>query len=106
MNLGAYTWWGVIVFVVELLGASTTVLYGLNLLWIPLNEHPEADEERHGLTKVSGAARHADACASWCRCELICSALCCQMPCCLQHLPRVLSLCKGHCMAGRQLAAD
>ena len=52
MNLGAYSWWGVIVFVVELLGASTTVLYGLNLLWIPINETPQLDEERHGLTKV------------------------------------------------------
>ena len=52
MNLGAYMWWGVIVFCVELLGASTTVLYGLNLILLPVNESPVADEERHGLTKV------------------------------------------------------
>ena len=39
-------------FVVEMLGASTTLLYGLNLVWRPVNESPSIDEERHGLTKV------------------------------------------------------
>lgn len=52
MDLGSYTWWGIIVFVVEMLGASTTLLYGLNLLWVPHNDPLALDPEIHGLTKV------------------------------------------------------
>ena len=57
LDLGIYTWWGIIVFIVEMLGASTTLLYGANLLYAPYNEPLPADLEHHGLTKV---------CTSWC----------------------------------------
>ena len=58
MDLGIYTWWGIIVFVVEMLGASTTLLYGSNLLWSPYNEDLPFDHEHHGLTKVQPHIMH------------------------------------------------
>ncbi|KAK9785109.1 hypothetical protein WJX73_003901 [Symbiochloris irregularis] len=52
LDLGPYTWWGIVVFGVEMLGATTTLLYGLNLLWLPRNEPLPEDEHSPGLTKV------------------------------------------------------
>ena len=41
-------------FIVELLGATTTLLWGLNLLLDPINEPLRPDPENPGLTVVGG----------------------------------------------------
>ena len=69
--------YGVLVFVVEMLGASTTLLYGLNLVWRPVNEMPSPDEERHGLTKARlKLLLVADVHCCRCLAALWCDALC------------------------------
>ena len=95
--------YGVLVFVVEMLGASTTLLYGLNLIWRPVNDAPSQDDERHGLTKASPAL-----CAAV-NDQTQVVALCCVLlsmtrhnllpctVCCLQHVShsRSTPLCSG-----------
>ncbi|KAK9828913.1 hypothetical protein WJX72_002766 [[Myrmecia] bisecta] len=51
LNLGAYTWYGILVLVVECLGASTTFTYGLHLLMDPEPNIPPPDADNPGLTK-------------------------------------------------------
>lgn len=41
------------VLIVEILGAVSTVLYGVNLLWDPVNEEPPADPNDPSLPLVS-----------------------------------------------------
>lgn len=38
LDIGAYKWYGIIVLIVECMGASTVILYGTNLLFNPVNE--------------------------------------------------------------------
>ena len=38
LDLGSYLWYGILVLCVEVMGATTVVLYGTNLLWNPVNE--------------------------------------------------------------------
>ena len=44
MDLGQYLWYGVIVLVVEIMGASTTLLYGVNLILHPVYQPLPKDE--------------------------------------------------------------
>ena len=44
--------YGVYVLIVEILGAISTVLYGVNLLWDPVNEEPPADPNDPALPLV------------------------------------------------------
>ena len=45
--------YGVLVLVVEIMGASTVVLYGINLLFLPEAPVYQPDPARPGLPKVS-----------------------------------------------------
>lgn len=47
--------------VVECLGASTVMLYGINLLWDPLYEKFVEDSRQPGTPKVSSSSRLAPA---------------------------------------------
>ena len=38
LDLGSALWYGIFVLVVEIMGATTVVLYGTNLLFNPINE--------------------------------------------------------------------
>ncbi|KAK9846433.1 hypothetical protein WJX81_003716 [Elliptochloris bilobata] len=54
LNLGLhYQWYGVLVLVVEVMGASTVVLYGVNLLFLPEPPKYKPDPGRPGLPKVT-----------------------------------------------------
>ena len=44
MDLGQYLWYGIIVLVVEIMGASTTLLYGVNLILHPVYQPLPKDE--------------------------------------------------------------
>ena len=44
LDLGQYFWYGIIVLVVEIMGASTTLLYGVNLLLHPVYQPVPKDE--------------------------------------------------------------
>ena len=44
--------WGWFVLGVELLGATTTMLYGINIIMDPVHEPLREDPEHPGLTKV------------------------------------------------------
>ena len=63
--------YGILVLVVEMMGATTTLLYGLNILFDPVHEDLPQDPENPGLTMVSSqrtaiwqiAALHAGHCA-------------------------------------------
>ena len=52
LDLGKFLAYGVIVLVVEVMGAATTLLYGLNLLFHPINDPLPEDPLHPGLTKV------------------------------------------------------
>ena len=52
LDLGGYTWYGVLVLGVEIMGASTTFLYGLNIVARPVHEPPRPDDEVPGLVLV------------------------------------------------------
>ncbi|KAK9803849.1 hypothetical protein WJX73_008180 [Symbiochloris irregularis] len=45
LGLAQYTFYGVIVLIIELMGATTVILYGINLVWEPALEVYELDEE-------------------------------------------------------------
>ena len=45
--------YGILVLVIEMLGATTTLLYGLNILFDPVHEELPQDPENPGLTLVS-----------------------------------------------------
>ena len=44
--------YGVYVLIVEILGAVSTLLYGINLMWHPINPPPEADPNNSELPMV------------------------------------------------------
>lgn len=44
LDLGQYFWYGIIVLIVEIMGASTTLLYGVNLLLHPVYQPVPKDE--------------------------------------------------------------
>ncbi|KAL3155246.1 hypothetical protein ABBQ32_013178 [Trebouxia sp. C0010 RCD-2024] len=44
LDLGQYFWYGIIVLIVEIMGASTTLLYGVNLLLHPVYQPVPRDE--------------------------------------------------------------
>lgn len=52
LDLGGYTWYGVLVLGIEVMGASTTFLYGLNIVARPIHEPARPDDESPGLVLV------------------------------------------------------
>lgn len=50
VGLGQYLVYGIFVLVVEVLGATTTLIYGTNLIWDPVNEEDKALAEPPPLT--------------------------------------------------------
>ena len=56
LDLGAYVWYGVIVLVVELAGATTTLVWCLNIIMDPVHEPLRMDPDSPGSTLVSTAA--------------------------------------------------
>ena len=52
LDLGTYVWYGVLVLAVEVMGASTTLLYGLNIVADPVHEAPRPDPDNPGLVLV------------------------------------------------------
>lgn len=44
--------YGWMVLIVEMLGATSTILYGLNIILDPVHEALEMDPEQPGITKV------------------------------------------------------
>ncbi len=54
LDLGkSYIWYGIYLLCVEVLGFTTTIIYGLNLLWNPVIEQFPEDPESPGKPKVS-----------------------------------------------------
>lgn len=54
LDLGrGYIWYGIYLLCVEVLGFTTTIIYGLNLLWNPVIEQFPEDPESPGRPKVS-----------------------------------------------------
>ena len=53
LNLGPYVAYGYYVLAVEIMGASTVILYGVNLLWNPVLTPYMEDPENPGLTVVN-----------------------------------------------------
>ena len=51
--LNVWRRYGILVLVIEMLGATTTLLYGLNILFDPVHEELPQDPENPGLTLVS-----------------------------------------------------
>ena len=52
LDLGSYVWYGVIVLVVELAGATTTLVWCLNIIMDPVHEPLRMDPDNPGLTLV------------------------------------------------------
>jgi endoglucanase len=53
LNLGKqYTWYGIVLLVVECMGATTVVIYGINLLFNPVHETFPDDDRQPGCPKV------------------------------------------------------
>ena len=54
LNLGKkYTWYGIVLLCVECMGATTVVIYGINLLYNPVHESFPDDERQPGCPKVN-----------------------------------------------------
>ena len=53
LNLGIFTFYGIILLVVECMGATTVVIYGINLLFNPVHEAFQDDERQPGTPRVS-----------------------------------------------------
>ncbi|KAK9904260.1 hypothetical protein WJX75_007984 [Coccomyxa subellipsoidea] len=52
LDLGQYTWYGWMVLIVEMLGATSTILYGLNIILDPVHEKLEMEADNPGITKT------------------------------------------------------
>ena len=52
LDLGSYVWYGILVLFVEIMGATTTLLYGLNIVADPVHEAPRPDPDNPGLVLV------------------------------------------------------
>lgn len=60
LDLGkGYIWYGIYLLCVEVLGFTTTIIYGLNLLWNPVIEQFPEDPESPGRPKVSKTEKFA-----------------------------------------------
>ena len=53
LDLGPYLGYGIFVLIVEIMGATSTISYGINLLWSPVNPPLAEDPANPGLPKVS-----------------------------------------------------
>ncbi|KAL3150937.1 hypothetical protein ABBQ32_000684 [Trebouxia sp. C0010 RCD-2024] len=53
LDLGDYVWYGVIVLVVEVAGATTTLVWCMNIIMDPVHEPLRMDPENPGLTLVA-----------------------------------------------------
>ena len=52
LDLGDYVWYGVIVLIVEIAGATTTLVWCLNIIMDPVHEPLRMDPDNPGLTLV------------------------------------------------------
>lgn len=52
LDLGAYVWYGVIVLAIEIAGATTTLVWCLNIVMDPIHEPLRMDPDNPGLTLV------------------------------------------------------
>ena len=56
-GLGSYEVYGIVLLVIEVLGGTTVVLFGSNLLWEPLHEKYPPEAERQGVPMVRAHLR-------------------------------------------------
>lgn len=52
LDLGKFLAYGIFVLIVEIMGATTTILYGVNILFHPVHEEIIPDPEHPGVPKV------------------------------------------------------
>ena len=52
LDLGQYLGYGIFVLIVEIMGATSTISYGINLIWSPVNLSLAEDPANPGLPKV------------------------------------------------------
>ena len=52
LDLGQYLGYGIFVLIVEIMGATATISYGINLIWSPVNPPLAEDPANPGLPKV------------------------------------------------------
>lgn len=52
LDLGAYLWYGIIVLAIEIAGATTTLVWCLNIIMDPVHEPLRMDPDNPGLTLV------------------------------------------------------
>lgn len=52
LDLGQYLGYGIFVLIVEIMGATSTISYGINLIWSPVNPPLAEDPANPGLPKV------------------------------------------------------
>ena len=72
MSSGVVRRYGVYVLAVELLGAVATLLYGVNLVWDPVNEAPEMDPADPALPLVRICMTNFTNCKCVCACACAC----------------------------------
>lgn len=53
LDLGQFLGYGIFVLIVEIMGATSTISYGINLIWSPINSPLAEDPANPGLPKVS-----------------------------------------------------
>lgn len=53
LDLGSYVWYGAIVLAIEIAGATTTLVWCLNIVMDPVHEPLKMDPDNPGLTLVS-----------------------------------------------------
>jgi len=53
LDLGSYVWYGAIVLAIEIAGATTTLIWCLNIVMDPVHEPLKMDADNPGLTLVS-----------------------------------------------------
>ena len=58
LDLGKFLAYGVIVLAIEIMGATATVLYGINIILFPVNPPVPEDPANPGLPKVD-SPRHS-----------------------------------------------
>lgn len=59
LDLGSYVWYGAIVLAIEIAGATTTLVWCLNIVMDPVHEPLKMDPDNPGLTLVSVIALSA-----------------------------------------------
>ncbi|CAL5228455.1 g11593 [Coccomyxa viridis] len=53
LDLGQFLGYGIFVLIVEIMGATSTISYGINLIWSPINSPLAEDPANPGLPKVN-----------------------------------------------------